>query len=129
MSASEDVTFICSNQNFVLAGTVKGKIHLYSSSLQHIQTMLLNTFRISNITLFESSSPSFFRCLLGDTCGNMTMVSISLEGFKPVKETMGGHSSVITGAGLLGKLLYTFSMDGKVCVWEEDSLQRLSEIK
>ena len=57
------------------------------------------------------------------------MVEVSSEGFKTVKETMGGHSSVITGAGVSGNFLYTFSMDGKICVWENESLQRLSEIK
>ena len=42
---------------------------------------------------------------------------------------MGGHSSVITGAACDSKKLYTFSMDGKVCIWNGDSLMREDDIK
>ena len=57
------------------------------------------------------------------------MIQISNQGIKPVKETMGGHSSVITGAVQLGKKLYTLSMDGKVCIWNGQSLMREDDIK
>ena len=45
------------------------------------------------------------------------MIEVSASGVKPLKETMGGHNSLITGAASDGKRLYTFSMDGKVCIW------------
>lgn len=47
----------------------------------------------------------------------MSMIEVSPEGAKIAKETMGGHSSVITGSGREKGVLYTFSMDGKICVW------------
>ena len=42
---------------------------------------------------------------------------------------MGGHNSVITGAACDDKKLYTFSMDGKICIWNNDNLIRESDIK
>lgn len=59
----------------------------------------------------------------------MSMLEIAPEGCKVIKETMGGHNSVISGAARDQKYIYTFSMDGKICIWEADSLTRIGEIK
>lgn len=83
-----------------------------------IEEVTLNTFKISTLNLFATAQFSVYQCLMGDSCGKMSMVQISSEGVKPVKETMGGHSSVITGAARDTKKLYTFSMDGKICIWD-----------
>jgi WD40 repeat protein len=42
---------------------------------------------------------------------------------------MGGHTSLITGAASDGKKLYTFSMDGKVCIWNAETLVREGDMK
>lgn len=41
-----------------------------------------------------------------------------------MKDSMGGHSSLITYADSDEKWIYTFSMDGKVNVWNRVSLIR-----
>lgn len=42
---------------------------------------------------------------------------------------MGGHSSLITHADSDEKWIYTFSMDGKVNLWDRQTLKREKEMK
>jgi hypothetical protein len=110
-------------------GTIKGTVLLYNQEFKLLQEHTLNTFKITNITFLATAQPGVYRCLMGDACGKMSMVEISEQGIKAVKETMGGHNSVITGAASDGKKLYTFSMDGKVCIWNNETLTREGDIK
>ena len=41
---------------------------------------------------------------------------------------MGGHSSLITHADSDAKWIYTFSMDGKVNLWNRETLSREKQI-
>lgn len=38
---------------------------------------------------------------------------------------MGGHSSLINGATYDEKWIYTFSMDGKIHLWNKSTLSRV----
>ena len=71
---NEDITCLQSNQNFVLAGTIKGKVLIFSSELKPIEEVTLNTFKISTLNLFPTTQASVFRCLMGDACGKMSMI-------------------------------------------------------
>ena len=42
---------------------------------------------------------------------------------------MGGHNSLITGAACNENKIFTFSMDGKVCIWNRESLMREGDIR
>ena len=77
ITINDDISELKSNQNFILAGTVKGKVHIFNSELKKIEEVTLNTFKISTLNLFVTPQPNIFRCLMGDACGKMSMVEIS----------------------------------------------------
>ncbi len=59
----------------------------------------------------------------------MKLIRVTKSGIETVKDNMGGHSSLITSADSDDKWIYTFSMDGKVSLWNRLTLKRDKEIK
>lgn len=59
----------------------------------------------------------------------MKLLHISPGGLEIVKDSMGGHSSLISSADSDEKWIYTFSMDGKVNLWNRTTYKRENEMK
>lgn len=110
-------------------GTIKGKVHILNNDLQLVQKIDLATFKISTISYIQDNAPESTQILIGDSCGNMKLMRASSKGVEIMKENMGGHNSLITGASFDQKWIYTFSMDGKINLWNRETLMRDKEIK
>ena len=52
ITIDEDITCLQSNKQFVLAGTIKGKVFIFNSELKPVEEVTLNTFKISTLNLF-----------------------------------------------------------------------------
>lgn len=59
----------------------------------------------------------------------MKLLRVTKSGLESVKDNMGGHSSLITYADSDEKWIYTFSIDGKINLWNRLTLMRDKEIK
>lgn len=59
----------------------------------------------------------------------MKLLHISPGSIEIVKDSMGGHSSLISSADSDEKWIYTFSMDGKVNLWNRTTYKRDNEMK
>ena len=81
----------------------------------------MKTFKITVISFTPQDSSDV---IIGDSCGNMTMIRLMVDGYETIKESMGGHSSYISSIGYDDKWVYTFAMDGKINLWNRQKMSR-----
>ena len=104
---------------------------IFDENLVQTSKAELATFKVSTIKLIPDHPPKERQSLvlIGDSCANMKLLHISPGGLEIVKDSMGGHSSLISSADSDEKWIYTFSMDGKVNLWNRTTYKRENEMK
>lgn len=83
-----------------MVGTLKGSLFIYDHNLEEIGKDTLATFKISTIKLIPENPVKQYSSLvlIGDSLGKMKLIRVAKNGVESVKDTMGGHSSLITYA-------------------------------
>ena len=92
--------------------------------MEELKRFSLKTFKITTIIFIPALDKEASYALIGDSCGNMTLIELTGDGYEAVKGSMGGHSTYITSAQCDEKWIYTISMDGKINLLNRTNLSR-----